>query len=68
MGEAVDWRGLMRVAHRALGLEPTSFWALTPAEFLALAGPETGPASLGREGLAALMARFPDPTHKDDKA
>jgi len=45
-----------------LGLCSAAFWALTPRELAAAIEAVAGPAHtpLGRAGLAALMARFPD--------
>jgi uncharacterized phage protein (TIGR02216 family) len=59
-GERVAWGRLMRFGLGRLGLRPEEFWALTPAEFLVMAGAEGGSGRLSRAGLAALMARFPD--------
>ncbi len=53
-----DWPALMRAGVRGSGLRPDEFWALTPAELhLLLAGWD---APLGRSGLDALMAAYPD--------
>jgi uncharacterized phage protein (TIGR02216 family) len=53
---------LAGLAGLLLGWRPDVFWAATPAELRAvleaMRGPEAAP--LGREGLAALMERFPD--------
>ncbi|MGY6409699.1 MAG: rcc01693 family protein [Alkalilacustris sp.] len=58
----LDWPGLMRLGLGRLGLRPTEFWALTPAELLLMLGRgepvRAGP--LDAAGLAALAARFPD--------
>jgi len=61
-----DWPGLMRAGMQGLGLRPAEFWALTPAELLLLMGDEPGIAPMGRAGLEALAARFPDADVKDD--
>ncbi len=55
-----DWPGLMRLGLSRLALRPAEFWALTPAELQLMLGPvgDTGP--LLSEGLAALMAAYPD--------
>ncbi len=58
-----DWPGLMRAGIQGLGLKPAEFWALTPAELLLMLGETGGAAPMGRAGLEALAARFPD--HKD---
>ena len=55
-----DWPLLMRTGMRGLGLSPSEFWALTPAEFALLVGESSGKLPLDRAGLAALQARFPD--------
>ncbi len=59
--QAFDWPALMRAGLRGLGLKPGEFWALTPAELLLMLGLESGgAATLTRDGLAALRAKFPD--------
>ncbi len=55
-----DWPGLMWAGMQGLGLKPHEFWALTPAELLLMLGEATGSAPMGRAGLEALAARFPD--------
>jgi len=60
-----DWPGLMRAGMQGLGLSPAAFWALTPAELLLMLGDEPGIAPMGRAGLEALAARFPDADVKD---
>ena len=45
-----------------MGLLPDQFWALTPAELQLMLGPKSGPAPLLSDGLAALMAAYPDET------
>ncbi len=55
----IAWTTLMEVGFRGLGLTPAVFWDLTPAEFLLMTGFRE-PESLGRAGLEALIARFPD--------
>lgn len=55
-----DWPGLMRAGLTGLGLTPAQFWALTPAELMLMLGEAQGPAPMGRAGLDALAARFPD--------
>jgi uncharacterized phage protein (TIGR02216 family) len=52
----------MRFGLGRLRLSSSAFWALTPLELAAAAGafaPPGGPP-LPREGLAALIAAFPD--------
>ena len=53
-----DWASLLRAGVRGVGLRPDEFWALTPAELHLLLG--GGSAPLGRSGLDALMAAYPD--------
>ncbi len=66
MGETIAWARLMRVGLGRMGLSPDTFWGLTPAEFLVMAGIEGGTAgALTRAGLAALEARFPDRAGED---
>ena len=54
-----DWPGLMRAGIHGRGLSPRAFWALTPAELMLMLGRD-GPAPMGRAGLEALAARYPD--------
>ena len=68
MSAGFDWPGLMRAGLQGLALTPEQFWALTPAELLMmLGGGQGGAAPMGRAGLEALAARFPDtrPDRKD---
>lgn len=63
--EPTDWPQIMRLGLGVLRLAPDAFWAMTPLEFQrALEGSglmPTGDARpMGRAGLDALMARFPD--------
>jgi len=60
MSVGFDWPALMRAGMQGLGLRPDQFWALTPAELLLMLGEGHGPAPMGRAGLEALAARFPD--------
>lgn len=52
-----DWRTLI-CAGLGLGLKPSDFWALTPAELALMLG--QGPAPMTRDGLDALARAFPD--------
>ncbi|SCW79734.1 rcc01693 family protein [Ancylobacter rudongensis] len=56
------WQAAMALGFGRLRLSSQAFWALTPRELAAALRPFTGEARapLGRAGLAALMARFPD--------
>lgn len=55
-----DWPGLMQAGLRGLGLKPTEFWALTPAELRLMLGEAHGDAPLVRDRLDALMQAYPD--------
>lgn len=56
----LDWPGMMRAGMRGLRLTPAQFWALTPAELRLMLGVDAATGPLTRDGLAALMATFPD--------
>lgn len=56
------WPRLMRLGLVELRLPPAVFWDLTPAELMLMAGFDDAPMALGRSGLDALLARFPDTT------
>ncbi|PIB24961.1 hypothetical protein BFP76_07350 [Amylibacter kogurei] len=57
----LDWAALMALGLHQLRLNPTEFWALTPYELTIIAGVSRGDTRvLGRTGLNALMAQFPD--------
>jgi uncharacterized phage protein (TIGR02216 family) len=56
----LDWAGLMRAGLCELRLAPAAFWALTPAELALMLGLDGARGGMGRAGLDALMARFPD--------
>jgi len=55
-----DWPALMRAGLHWLRLKPDEFWALTPAELQLMLGSGSGTAPMLRDGLAALMAAYPD--------
>jgi uncharacterized phage protein (TIGR02216 family) len=55
-----DWPALMRAGLHGLRLKPDEFWALTPAELQLMLGSGSGTAPMLRDGLAALMAAYPD--------
>jgi uncharacterized phage protein (TIGR02216 family) len=63
-GPGFDWPALMRAGLHGLRLSPDVFWALTPAELQLMLGSAGGSAPLLSDGLAALMAAYPD-TKKD---
>jgi len=55
------WDAALHAGLCHLRLKPKIFWALTPVELNAMAGGlAQGSAALGRAGLAALMAAYPD--------
>ena len=56
----LDWPALMRAGMQGLRLTPGEFWRLTPAELRLMLGQAGGQGALGRAGLDALMAAYPD--------
>lgn len=56
------WDAVMAFGLGRLRLSPADFWAMTPRELAAAADGVFGTRAepLGRSGLKALMARFPD--------
>ena len=60
MSQAMDWQALMRAGLHGLGLSPDVFWSLTPAELRMMLGDAGAGAPLLTDGLAALMAAYPD--------
>lgn len=50
----------MRAGLHGLGLTPDVFWALTPAELQLMLGSAQAKAPMLSDGLAALMAAYPD--------
>ena len=60
MSARFDWVGLMTAGMRGLGLQPSEFWALTPAELAFLLGHLDGKLPMDRARLESLAARFPD--------
>ncbi|MDF3413445.1 phage tail assembly chaperone [Sulfitobacter sp. M57] len=59
-GQGLDWPALMRVGLHGLGLAPDVFWALTPVELQLMLGTSAQEKPMLRDGLAALMAAYPD--------
>ena len=55
-----DWPALMRAGMQGLRLTPDQFWRLTPAELRLILGQGAGQAPMGRAGLDALQAAYPD--------
>lgn len=62
----MDWPALMRAGLRGLGLAPDIFWALTPAELRVMLGADVDERPMLRDGLAALMAAWPDEKGEPD--
>lgn len=62
MSAGFDWPALMRAGLHGLKLMPDTFWALTPAELQLMLGSDAGNAPMLSDGLAALMAAYPDRT------
>ena len=56
----INWPGLMRAGICGLKLTPATFWALTPFELELMLGKPTGLMPMGRTGLDALLAAYPD--------
>jgi uncharacterized phage protein (TIGR02216 family) len=50
----------MRVGLHGLGLTPNVFWALTPVELQVMLGTAAQEKPMLSDGLAALMAAYPD--------
>ncbi len=66
MKAGFDWPALMRAGLHGLGLTPDVFWALTPAELQMMLGSKAGSGPMLSEGLAALMAAYPDKKKDQD--
>lgn len=64
MSEGLDWGALLKAGVRGLKLTPDVFWALTPAELQMMLGADGADAPMLRDGLAALMAAYPDKTEE----
>ncbi|MEM6308186.1 MAG: rcc01693 family protein [Pseudomonadota bacterium] len=61
------WAALLRLGLSQLRLRPDQFWALTPAELMLMLGVTPQATALTRDGLAVLMARFPDVEKDNEK-
>lgn len=59
-GPGMDWPALMRVGLHGLRLSPDAFWQLTPVELQLMLGHSGAASVLLSDGLAALMAAYPD--------
>jgi uncharacterized phage protein (TIGR02216 family) len=55
-----DWPALMRAGLQGLGLHPSVFWQLTPAELQMMLGRFRVETPLGRDRLSALIDAYPD--------
>jgi len=55
-----DWGALMTAGIRGLGLRPSEFWGLTPAELMLMLGAVGGPSPMSRARLEELARAFPD--------
>lgn len=58
--KGLDWPALMRVGLHGLGLKPDVFWSLTPVELQVMLGNTGSDKPMLSDGLAALMAAYPD--------
>lgn len=56
----LDWPGLMRAGLWRLGLTPSEFWRLTPAELVLMLGDPQAVPPLDRARLAELARLWPD--------
>lgn len=65
--EGLDWPALLRAGVQGLRLEPSVFWALSPAELQLMLGDPSQSAPLLSEGLDALMAAWPDENEGDQE-
>ncbi|MEP3438531.1 MAG: rcc01693 family protein [Hoeflea sp.] len=54
------WASVIRFGLSRLRLTPEAFWRLSLPELNALIGADDAPAMATRQGLEALMQRFPD--------
>ena len=59
MAEPLDWPGLLRAGLLWLGLKPSEFWALTPAELALMLG-QGGAPPVTRARLDELLSAYPD--------
>ena len=60
--QSLDWPALMQAGLHGLGLVPDVFWGLTPVELQLMLGAAGQDQPMLRDGLAALMAAYPDQT------
>lgn len=66
MMQVFEWHTLMAAGIRGLGLKPSDFWNLTPAELGFLLGEANGHLPMARAALDELAARFPDEMENED--
>lgn len=66
MRRGLDWPALLRAGLHGLGLKPDEFWSLTPAELQVMLGATAAQVPLLSDGLAALMAVYPDRSERKD--
>lgn len=66
MSAGFNWPALMRAGLHGLGLAPDVFWSLTPVELQLMLGSDASKAPMLSDGLAALMAAYPDKTKDHD--
>lgn len=64
MSGGFPWRDWLSIAVVRFGLPPETFWSLSLNEWRMLLEGESG-GGLGRAGLDALMASFPDRPSSD---
>ena len=62
----MDWAALLRAGLQRLGLRPSEFWALTPAELALILGQSKGVAPMARAELDTLLAAYPDEGKTDE--
>lgn len=55
-----DFKSLLHIGLGQLKLTPEVFWDCTPAELMLLMGQDPSSQPMTRDGLAALMAAYPD--------
>ena len=62
----MDWAALLRAGLQRLGLRPSEFWALTPAELALMLVQSNGVAPMARAELDTLLAAYPDEGKTDE--
>jgi len=56
----MDWAALLRAGLHDLRLQPSDFWALTPAELQIMLGLDARLIPMARDRFDALAASYPD--------